>query len=121
MGVPHHRFIVAYAHYGLVGVLVEFGAETKLARRTSEFTRLSTDIAMQIAVMNPVDVSGLLAQPFVKDRAMTVTDVLRRATRKLGETIVVRRFVRWVPEKPEGDDDHEPPKDAARVIPFGTR
>ena len=120
MDVPHHRFIAAYAHYGLIGVLIEFDAETKFSTRTREFKRLSTDIAMQIAVMNPVDVSGLLTQTFIKDQAMTAADVLRRATKQLGETIVVRRFVRWVPEKPR-DDDHEPSKGPALVIPFGTR
>ena len=120
MGVPHHRFVAAYAHYGLVGVLVEFGTETKSATRTPKFKRLSTDIAMQIAVMGPMDVSGLLAQTFVKDQAMTVADVLRRATKELKETIVVRRFVRWAREEPR-DDDREPPKNPGLVIPFGPR
>jgi translation elongation factor EF-Ts len=120
MGIPNHPFIAAYAHYGWIGVLVEFGTETKFATRTPEFRRLSTDIAMQVAVTSPVDVSDLLVQAFVKDRALTVADVLQRATRELGETIVVRRFVRWAHEKP-GDDDREPPKDPGQVIPFGRR
>jgi len=120
MGVTHHRFITAYVHYGLIGVLVEFEAETKFARRTPEFKRLSADIAVQIAVMNPVDVSGLLAQTFVKDQGMTVADVLRRATKKLRETIVVKRFVRWAVEGP-GDDDDEPPKNPGQVIRFSRR
>lgn len=58
--------------------------------------------------MNPADVSGLLAQTFVKDQDLTVADVLRRATQELGETIVVRRFVHWAREEPSGD--HERPK-----------
>jgi len=121
MDVPHHRFIAAYVHYGWIGVLVEFGAETKFATRTPEFRRLSTDIATQIAVMNPVDVGGLLAQTFVKDQAVTVADVLRRATKELRETIVVRRFVRWAVSEEPGDDDRELPKNPARVIRFGRR
>ncbi len=37
----------------------------------------------------------LLEQPFVKDEDKTVGDVIKEAIAKLGENIVVRRFVRW--------------------------
>ena len=37
----------------------------------------------------------LLEQPFVKDQDITVKDLLNRAIGKLGENIVVKRFVRF--------------------------
>jgi len=37
----------------------------------------------------------LLEQPFVKDEDKTVEDVIKEAIAKIGENIVVRRFVRW--------------------------
>lgn len=113
-----HRFIAAHVQYGWIGVLVEFGAETKASLKTAEFRRLSTDIATQIAVVNPADVSGLLAQTFFKDQALTVADVLRHAAKELRETIVVTRFVRWaVFEKPD-DGGREHVENHGNIIPF---
>jgi len=37
----------------------------------------------------------LLEQPFIKDQDMTVRDLLNNAVAKLGENIVVKRFVRY--------------------------
>ncbi len=37
----------------------------------------------------------LLEQPFVKDEDKTVEEVIKEAIAKIGENIVVRRFVRW--------------------------
>lgn len=37
----------------------------------------------------------LLEQPFVKDEDKTVEEVVKEAIAKIGENIVIRRFVRW--------------------------
>jgi elongation factor Ts len=37
----------------------------------------------------------LLRQPFIKDEGLTVEEVITEAIAKLGENIVVRRFVRY--------------------------
>ncbi|MCD6290210.1 MAG: elongation factor Ts [Anaerolineae bacterium] len=37
----------------------------------------------------------LLRQPFIKDEGMTIQDVITQAIARLGENIVVRRFVRY--------------------------
>ena len=37
----------------------------------------------------------LLEQPFIKDDQMTVQDLVKQASAKTGENIVVRRFVRF--------------------------
>ena len=119
MGYPYHRFIVSYVHHGRVGVLVEFGSESDFATRTPEFQRLSTDIAMQIAALNPPDVAGLLKQVFVKDQTVTVETVLARAIEELKEKIVVRRFIRWDDEDPS--DRPQPPENPAQAVRLGKR
>jgi elongation factor Ts len=37
----------------------------------------------------------LLRQPFIKDEAVTVADLLKQTIAGIGENIVVRRFARW--------------------------
>ena len=39
--------------------------------------------------------SVLLAQPYVKDPSRTIQDMVKEGIAKLGENIVVRRFVRY--------------------------
>ena len=38
---------------------------------------------------------ALLTQPFVKDLDKTVGDILQETVQKVGENVVVRRFVRY--------------------------
>jgi elongation factor Ts len=120
MGTPYHRHIVSYVHQGRVGVLVEFGVESDFCTKTSEFQDLSRDIALHIAGLNPVDVEGLLNQPFARDHNVTVARVLKDAAERLKENIVVRRFVRWDAESPP-DEPPTPPKTPAVAIRFGRR
>lgn len=99
--------VEAYVHAGgRIGVLVEVNCETDFVARTDEFQRLAHDIAMQIAATNPASVGDdegatpdgeqpLLDQPFIRDNALTVRDVIKQAIAKLGENIVVRRFARF--------------------------
>jgi elongation factor Ts len=37
----------------------------------------------------------LLQQPFVKDEAVTVADLLKRTIAAIGENVIIRRFARW--------------------------
>lgn len=128
--------IVSYIHGGgRLGVLLELNCETDFVARTEEFARLSKDIAMHIAAMNPRYISReeipeevldkkrkeimeelgededeeavkakmeefisdicLLEQMFIKDMSMTVRELIDSYIAKLGENIVVRRYVRF--------------------------
>lgn len=111
--------IGSYVHHGSrVAGLVELNCETDFVARTEDFAALAKDIAQHIVALNPrfiheaevtdevVAESGqtrdtfvkeqvLLAQPFVKDSSQTIEDKLKQAIAKLGENIVVRRFVRY--------------------------
>lgn len=111
--------IGVYTHYGsrIVGI-VELNCETDFVGRTEEFGNLANALAQHIVALNPryiteaevtdeavaesgqtrenfVKESVLLAQPFVKDSSRTIEEKLREAIAKLGENIVVRRFMRY--------------------------
>lgn len=111
--------IEAYVHlHNKIGVLVEVNCETDFVSRCEEFKRFTRDLAMQIAALNPLylkkeDVpesvieeqkgrledfykeSCLLEQPFIKDQTKTIRDYLTEVIAKVGENIIIRRFVRF--------------------------
>jgi elongation factor Ts len=86
--------IGTYNHDGRIGVLVEVNCETDFVARNEIFKNLVKDLTMHIAASDPKDVDELLEQPFVKDPAKTVGDLVKEHNARLGENIVVRRFSR---------------------------
>lgn len=110
--------IEAYVHLGnKIGVLLEVDCETDFVAKNSDFCQFTKDIAMQIAASNPLYIKKedvpkevikkekdkelfykencLLEQAFVKDLNITVKDYLVSLIAKIGENIVIRRFVRY--------------------------
>lgn len=110
--------IESYVHMGnKLGVLLEVDCETDFVARNSEFCQFTKDVAMQITACNPVylrkedvpaeiidaekdkeqfyKVACLLEQPFVKDPSVTIKDCLASLVGKMGENIVIRKFVRF--------------------------
>lgn len=108
-----------YVHYGSrIAGLVELSCETDFVGRTEEFGVLANALAQHVVALNPryisvdevtdaviaesgqtrekfIEENVLLSQPFVKDSSRTIEEKLREAIAKLGENIVVRRFVRY--------------------------
>jgi len=112
--------VESYIHTGgKIGVLVEVNCETDFVARCDDFKRLARDLAMQIAAGSPAYLQRedippevleerkgngfdafckehcLLEQSFIKDQTLTVRDLLTQVIAKVGENIVVRRFVRF--------------------------
>lgn len=103
--------VESYVHgVGNIGVLVEVNCETDFVARTDEFKNLAHDLALQVAGMNPqvvddekplddLDTSDgeprLMHQQFVKDSSKTIRDLVSDVTARVGENVVVRRFVRF--------------------------
>lgn len=110
--------VEAYVHLGnKIGVLVEVDCESDFVARNSDFCQFTKDLSMQIAACNPAYLKSedvpkdileheknkeeffknncLLEQPFVKDPSITVKDYLGSIVAKLGENIVIRRFIRY--------------------------
>lgn len=87
--------VESYVHQtGRVGVLVSLLCETDFVARTDEFKSLAHEIAMQVAAMNPKDVSVLLKQEYIRDGSQTINDLVTATIAKLGENIKVGSFSR---------------------------
>lgn len=110
--------IEAYVHFtGKIGVLLEVDCQTDFVAKNEEFIKFTKDIAMHIAAYNPgyirrEDVptnvieaetdkekfykeNCLLEQTFIKDESQTVKDYLNSLIAKLGENVVIKRFIRY--------------------------
>ena len=110
--VTAHGLIESYVHTGgRVAAMVELNCETDFVARTDEFKKLAHDIAMQVAAMNPTfvlaeqipvgtevpagEVICLMEQPFIKDPAKTIKDLVVEVIARTGENIRVGRFARF--------------------------
>ena len=87
--------VEAYTHLGKIGVLVEVNCETDFVANTPEFAAFCKDVAMQVAAAHPASVESLLTQPFIKNEALTIRDLLNSLVAKTGEKIVISRFTRF--------------------------
>lgn len=109
--VVRQGLVESYIHTGgRVGAMIEVNCESDFVARTVEFKELAHSLAMQVAAMAPryIDAEDLpqedgskpeelclLTQPFIRDPARTVRDVVNEAVAKVGENIRVSRFVRF--------------------------
>jgi len=109
--IAEQGVIECYVHTGNhLGVMVELNCETDFVARTPEFKELAHNIALQVSAMSPRYVSRedvpagteddpaaicLLLQPFIKDPAKSIQDIITETVAKTGENVKVRRFVRF--------------------------
>ena len=110
--------IDCYIHHGnKIGVLLEVNCESDFAAKNEEFAKFTRDLAMHIAASSPAymkkeDVpeevlqheknrddyyksNCLMEQVFIKDPSLTIRDYLGSIVGKIGENIVIRRFIRY--------------------------
>lgn len=88
--------IETYIHAGgKVGAMVEINCETDFVAKTDEFKNLAHEMAMQVAAMDPRDVEELLKQEYIRDPSKTVSELVKETIAKVGENIVVKRFMRF--------------------------
>lgn len=87
--------IECYCHGGKIGVVLELNCETDFVARNAEFKALARDLAMQVASMNPKNLDELMEGEFIKDPTMKIKDLTEQLIGKVGENIVVKRFVRY--------------------------
>ncbi len=86
--------IDVYSHNGKVGVLVELLCETDFVARTEDFKNLAHELSLQVASMNPSSVEELQAQEYIRDNSLTIDQLIKSVSGKLGENIQVGRFER---------------------------
>jgi len=110
--------VEAYIHHGSkIGVLLEVNCETDFVARNEDFCKFTRDVAMHIAALAPKYVKKeqvpaevlakesdkeayykqtcLLSQPFVKDQSKSIQDYLNELIAKIGENIIIGRFIRY--------------------------
>ncbi len=88
--------VETYVHGGgKIGVMLELQCETDFVARNSDFKQLAHDVAMHIAAMAPQDLDELMAQNFIRDASITIEGLVKQHIAKIGENIVVKRFVRY--------------------------
>lgn len=78
-----------------VGVLLDIRCETDFVANNKEFQKLAHEICLQIAAMNPEDKKVLLEEPWIRDESRKVKDLISEYVAKIGENIVVEKFVRY--------------------------
>ena len=89
-------YIASYVHTNRkLGVLLEMLCETDFVARNEEFQKMANDIAMHTAVMNPASVEELLTQEFVRDPDVTIENMIKELSGKIGEKFVLHRFTRY--------------------------
>ena len=88
--------IEAYVHNNKkVGVILELKSESDFVSGNEEFRTLAKDAAMHIAASSPSDLDELMGQPYIKNPAVTVKELLNQAIQKFGEKIEISRFVKY--------------------------
>ncbi|MFZ5437582.1 MAG: translation elongation factor Ts [Patescibacteria group bacterium] len=89
-------YVASYVHNnGQVASLVEIVCETDFVAQNDEFRNMAREIAMHVTAMNPVDVTELLDQEFIRDASTTIAMMLKSLSGKIGEKMEIRRFVRY--------------------------
>jgi len=110
--------VESYIHNGnKIGVVVEVNCETDFVARNVDFCAFTRNLAIHIAALSPkyikredvpadvlakeadkeafIKAHCLLAQAYVKDPTKSIQDLLNELVAKIGENIVVGRFVRY--------------------------
>ena len=78
-----------------VAALVEVLCETDFVARNEELQAMTKDVAMQVAAMKPADVDELMDQEFIKDPSTTIGEMVKGLSGRIGEKIIISRFVRY--------------------------
>lgn len=87
--------IESYIHANQkVGAMILLRCESDFVAKSPDFQKLAHDLCLQIAALDPED-PPLLNQPWIKDPAKTVKDLIQEAIAKLGENIVLDKFIRY--------------------------
>jgi len=76
-----------------VGVLLELNCETDFVAKSQDFQNLAHELCLQVAAMG--EEIPLLEQPWIKDSSKTIKDLIDEFIGKVGENVIVKRFIRY--------------------------
>ena len=77
-----------------IGAMVELRCETDFVAKSEDFKKLAHELCLQIAAMDP-EKDSLMSQPWIKDETKTIKELIEEYVAKLGENIMIKRFVRF--------------------------
>jgi len=77
-----------------IGAMIELRCETDFVAKSKYFKELAHELCLQISAMDPEE-DSLLSQPWVKDETKTIRELIDEYVAKLGENIIVKRFIRY--------------------------
>ncbi len=87
--------VFSYVHHtGTVAAMVVVATETDFVAKLDEVKNLGEEIAKQVSAMDPQNIEELLAQPYIRDAAKTIDQLIKEISGKTGEKIVVADFKR---------------------------
>jgi len=88
--------IETYSHGdGKIVAAVELLCETDFVARTQDFKDLAHELSMQVAAMNPKNVTEFLKQVWIRDESQTIDELVKDLIAKTGENIKVGRIARF--------------------------
>ncbi|PIR61653.1 MAG: translation elongation factor Ts [Candidatus Pacebacteria bacterium CG10_big_fil_rev_8_21_14_0_10_44_11] len=89
-------YIGLYVHAnGKIGAMVELLCETDFVGRNDEFRTLAKEIAMHVSATGPANVEALLAEEYIRDASLTIDQLVKQLSGKIGEKIMINRFIRF--------------------------
>ncbi len=87
--------IESYIHPGKkIGAMVELHCESDFVARSSDFQKLAHELCLQIAAIGSTD-TPIFEQSWIKDETRKIRDLIDEYITKLGENIILKRFVRY--------------------------
>jgi len=87
--------IETYVHHSKrVASVVEVLCETDFVARNELFAELAHNLAMQVASMDPKDVTELEKQDFIRDPSKKISDLVKEVIAKTGENVQIGRIFR---------------------------
>lgn len=88
--------VYAYIHHDKKsGALIELGCETDFVARTDDFVNLAKELAMQVTSAQPESIEAFLAQDYIRDSSLTIEQLIKSVSGKVGEKVELKRFVRY--------------------------
>ena len=77
-----------------VGAMIELRCETDFVAKNHDFLKLAHELCLQIAAIDPEEIP-IFEQPWIKDQAKTVKNLIEDTIAKLGENIILEKFIRY--------------------------
>ncbi len=116
------RIVSLVSPDGRHGVVLELNSETDFVSRNEEFQALAENLAQHLmqdaatdAIVHKAEEGSLLGQSWHQDASTTVGEVVKAASGKTGENLVLRRYARFAGDGTVGSYVHHNGKVAVLV------